>query len=258
MEEMGRNRLEANDQLGAPASDQELIRVVRRVEALRPPGDGAAIVGVTGAVAVGKSTFAARLQRALAGGGRRIALTSTDGFLFPNAVLEARGLVMRKGFPESYDVAALSAALRAVRGGPARFPGYSHQRYDIDESLAQRIGPVDTLIIEGLSLHLERGTPPLIDVLIYLDAAESDLERWFADRIVDLWRAGSADKDNFYARFSGLDEIEVRAFAVQVWQAINLPNLRQHIVGAREIADIVVEKRSDHSLAAVTSRGGSA
>ena len=212
------------------------------------------VIGVTGAVAVGKGTFASRLSRAIATGGRRVDLAGTDGFLFPNAVLEARGLAMRKGFPESYDVAALAAALRAIRTGSTIFPGYSHQRYDVDLTLARRIGPVDTLIVEGLSLHLGRGSRRLIDVLIYLDAAEFDLERWYADRFVDLWRAGSADEDDFYSRFAGLGEAQVHAFAVQVWQAINLPNLRDHIAAVQEIADIVITKGADHEIASVTVR----
>jgi type I pantothenate kinase len=253
MEEMGRHRRKANQERESPRADQDLTRVLHLVETLAPAA-GPVVIGVTGAVAVGKSTFAARLSRAITTDGRRVDLAATDGFLFPNAVLEARGLAMRKGFPESYDVDALAAALRAIRAGPTIFPGYSHQRYDIDRTLSRRIGPVDTLIVEGLSLHLGRGSPPLIDVLIYLDAAERDLEHWYADRFVGLWRDGSGQEDNFYARFASLDEAQVRAFAVQVWRAINIPNLREHIAAAREIADIVIAKGADHEIASVTVR----
>ncbi len=238
MEEMGRSGV---------GFDQIVRRLVARL-----PAQGVTIIGVTGAVAAGKSTFAATLERALATDGRRVALASTDGFLFPNAILEARGLSLRKGFPESYDVAALTGALTAIRAGPAEFPGYSHARYDVDPALARWIGPVDVLILEGLGLH---AAPPLTDILIYLDAAEADLQGWYVDRFVGLWRAGAGEEGNFYARFAGQDEAAVRAFAAQVWQAINLPNLRAHIIGARQIADLVIAKRADHGFASVMEAG---
>ncbi len=232
------------------------MRRVERALARLRPSKGPFIIGVTGAVAAGKSAFATALERAMAAKGeRRVAVAGTDGFLLPNAVLEARGLAMRKGFPESYDTASLTAALRGVRRGAAVFPGYSHERYDVDETLARRIGPVDVLIIEGLGLPSDRAvSPPLLDALIYLDAAEVDLETWYIDRFVGLWRASAGRPGDFYARFAGMREADVRAFAHEVWQAINLPNLRQHICPVRDSADIVIAKRADHGLASISAR----
>ena len=146
-----------------------------------------------------------------------------------NAALEAKGILGRKGFPESYDVGALRAALAAVRAGPADFPGYSHAIYDIDPALTRRIEAADVVVVEGLALH--EGAASLgLDALIYLDADEAHLEGWFTERLIGLWRAAEHDPTSFYAQFRHFTEPEARAFAVRVWQAINLPNLREHIV----------------------------
>ncbi|MHB8529154.1 MAG: type I pantothenate kinase [Caulobacteraceae bacterium] len=226
---------------------------VARLIATRRPKAGPLIVGVTGAVASGKSTFSAALRSALASGGAKVEIACTDGFLFPNAVLEARGLTSRKGFPETYDTTALLAALAGIRSGGATFPGYCHQTYDVDPTLARPIGGIETLIIEGLSLHLKRGALP-IDVLIYIDAAEADLERWFTGRFAGFCRAARTDAGSFYARFSSLAPAQVRAFASQVWRETNLRNLREHIIEARNIADIVIEKDADHSFRRICLR----
>jgi type I pantothenate kinase len=210
------------------------------------------VVGITGAVAAGKSTLAAELVEALAAAGATTEIIATDGFLMPNAALEALGILGRKGFPESYDTAALRAALAAIRAGPADFPGYSHVRYDIDPTLTRRLDPPDVLIVEGLSLH--EGAAALgLDFLIYLDADEADLEAWFTERLIGLWRAAEHDPTSFYARFRHMTEPQARAFAGQVWRAINLPNLREHIVGARAVADLVIRKGADHQIVGMTS-----
>jgi type I pantothenate kinase len=214
------------------------------------------IVGVTGAVAVGKSTFAGELATAIAGwpGAPVVEVVATDGFLFPNAVLEGRGLLNRKGFPETYDGKTFRAVLAAVRRGAAQVPVYSHALYDIDPALARRLERPDVLIVEGLGL--QDGAAALgLDLLIYLDADEAHVEGWFEDRFIDLWRAAECDPTSFYARFRQMDEAQTRAFAGQVWQAINLPNLREHIAPGRDIADLVVRKGADHAIAGVRQRG---
>jgi type I pantothenate kinase len=212
------------------------------------------IVGITGAVAAGKSTFAAELQAALAAEGLAVDILCTDGFLMDNAALDARGILNRKGFPESYDVAAMRGALAQVRSGPVDVPGYSHVIYDIDPALARRVEPTDVLIVEGLGLH--EGAAALgLDALIYLDADEAHLEAWFTERLVGLWRAAEHDPASFYARFRHFTEPQARAFASQVWQAINLPNLRDHIVRGRDVAQIVVRKGADHAVLEVEERG---
>jgi type I pantothenate kinase len=214
------------------------------------------IVGITGAVAVGKSTLAAALQTVM----RRttdartreldVEVVCTDGFLFDNAALEARGLSQRKGFPESYDAEALRRALALVRTGPADFPGYSHITYDIDLALTRRIPPPSVLIVEGLGLQEPAAVG--LDALLYLDAEEDLLETWFTERFVGFWRAAESDPDSFYARFRNMDEVETQVFAAQVWRRINLPNLREHIVHARDRADWVVRKGPGHVIEAIT------
>jgi type I pantothenate kinase len=228
-----------------PADVADLIRA-------RRAGRTPFLVGITGAVAAGKSTLAGELATALAASGLSVDIVATDGFLRNNAALEALGALGRKGFPESYDVAGLRAALAAVRTGPADFPGYSHVRYDIDPALTRRLAPPDVLIVEGLSLH--EGAAALgLDLLIYLDADEADLEAWFTERLIGLWRAAEHDPTSFYARFRHMTEPEARAFAQQVWRAINLPNLREHIAGARDVADVVIRKDADHQIVGMTA-----
>jgi type I pantothenate kinase len=234
-----------------------ISRIVRSIGGALTPTSGSMIVGVTGSVASGKSALAAALAPALGRlrGSQAIDLIASDGFLLPNAVLAARGLEMRKGFPETYDLAALAAALTGARVGPTHIPVYSHVTYDIDPSAARRIGPVSVLVVEGLALGLDRppprGAAPLIDCLVYLEAAEADLEAWFVARFMDLWGAADGDPGSFYHRFRHLDAAGAEALARMVWREINLPNLRQHIGPVRAHADIVVRKGPDHRLAEV-------
>jgi type I pantothenate kinase len=219
---------------------------------------GCFIIGVTGAVASGKSTLSEALRSRLSAWPEHpaVELVCTDGFLHPNRVLDTLGLTARKGFPESYDVAALRQALNAVRLGPAAFPGYSHVTYDVDPALLRRIERPDILIIEGLSLDLgrEEASARLLDCLIYLDAEEADIEHWFVGRFLGLWAAAEHDSTSFYTRFRGLDRDQTAALARSVWERINLPNLRENIVGARDFADIVVRKRLDHRIEAISLR----
>jgi len=212
------------------------------------------IVGVTGGVAAGKSTFALQLAQRLAEPAARTAeVVSTDGFLMDNAALDRLGLINRKGFPESFDAEAMRAALGAIRTGPATFPGYSHTIFDIDPALSRRIEPPDVLIVEGLGLHAGAVAVGL-DALIYLHAEEALIEVWFAERFVGFWRAAETDPASFYARFRRLDEAGVRGVAAMVWRDINLPNLREHIAKARDVADIVVTKGEDHGIVSVRER----
>jgi type I pantothenate kinase len=224
---------------------------VRDLLSAHRPATRPYVVAITGSVAVGKSVFAGELAADLAArpDRPRVEIVCTDGFLMDNAALEALGLSPRKGFPESYDAEALRAALTAIRNGPARFPGYSHVIYDIDPALARTLEPPDVLIVEGLGLHVDHGG--LIDALIYLDANEADLEAWFTERFIGLWTAAEHDPTSFYARFRNLDEAGARAFAKVVWERINLPNLRDHIVGARDLADIVIHKGAGHEIEAI-------
>ena len=211
--------------------------------------DGVFIVGITGGVAAGKSTLAADLATRMARKGLAVDIVGTDGFLLGNAALEVAGLSLRKGYPETYDTAALAAALGAIRDGPADFPGYSHSLYDVDPALTRRLDPPDILIVEGLGLG---GAP--VDVLIYIDASPEDLETWYVDRFMELWRAGRADTASFYNRFSAMTPEQAEVFGRQVWRTINLPNVLQHVAPLRETADIVVRKSSDHGIEGVAER----
>lgn len=216
------------------------------------PASGTFVVGVTGSVAVGKSTFAQALSAAFQADGHGVELACTDGFLHSNARLEELGLTVQKGFPASYDHAALRAALEGVRRAPTRFPGYSHVTYDVDEALAREVAPPDVLVIEGLALrHPLTGPPGLLDALIYLEADEEDLERWFLARFMGLWDLAEHDPTSFYARFRSMSRPEAQAFGKMVWERINLPNLRDHIAPTRALADLVVRKGGDHAIAAV-------
>jgi type I pantothenate kinase len=213
--------------------------------------DAPLLVGITGSVAVGKSTLAAQLADALSG--LRVATVATDGFLRRNADLDAAGLTLRKGFPESYDSAALAATLAALRVGPAPVPAYSHESYDVDPTLTRRVGPADVIIVEGLGLAPHGGTDPAaaLDLLVYLDADEADLEHWFVVRFMGLWHAAADDPASFYTRFRDLTPEAAEVFARSVWGNINLPNLREHISRARDGAAVVVRKDRDHGLTLV-------
>jgi type I pantothenate kinase len=226
--------------------DLEIILERRRSKAHVP-----FIIGVTGGVAAGKSTLSADLaaRMRLWPPGLTVEIVGTDGFLRDNATLEAEGLSLRKGYPETYDTAALAAALRAIRNGPAGFPGYSHSLYDVDPALTRTLDPPDILIVEGLGLD---GAP--VDVLIYIDASLEDLETWYIARFMALWEAGRADAASFYARFAAMTPDQAEIFGRQVWRTINLPNVLQHVAPLRERADIVVRKSSDHGIEGVTER----
>jgi type I pantothenate kinase len=217
------------------------------------------VIGVTGSVAVGKSTFALTLRAILEDWRERprVDIVATDGFLFDNQTLAAREISMRKGFPESYNVAALRAAVAAVKAGKrVAMPLYSHVTYDIDTENVQTVERPDILILDGLHLAEieEPGKPRLIDALIYLDSHETDVERWFTDRLIPLMEAGIDDPKSFYYAFRAMTADERQAFAKRVWQEINLPNLRNHIVQDRAAADLVVRKAADHQIAKVTER----
>ena len=231
-------------------------QLAHRLAGARRPGE-TLVAGITGSVAVGKTTLARQLAEALgppAGPGIATDIVSTDGFLLPNAVLEPAGLLMRKGFPESYDHEGLAAAVGGLRGlaaggAPVTVPTYSHALYDIDPADARTITSADVVLVEGLGLAPDQqGARPPLDLLIYIDADEADVRRWYVDRFIGLWAAAADDPTSFYARFRHMNEAQTRAFAVEVWEGVNLPNWEQHIALARPVADIVVKKAADHSL----------
>ncbi len=222
------------------------------------------VIGVAGSVAVGKSTTARLLRELLAGwvGTPRVELVTTDGFLYPNAELERRGLLRRKGFPESYDRRALLRFVSQVKSGVAEVhaPVYSHLVYDIvpDEHISVR--RPDVLIVEGLNVlqppaggaHL--AVSDLFDFSVYVDARTSDIERWYVERFLRLQRGAFADPESYFHRYADLAEDEAVAMARSIWAEINGPNLEHNVLPTRARADLVLRKAADHTVSSVLLR----
>lgn len=221
--------------------------VTERTGSTRP-----VLVGIAGGVAAGKSTAAAILAQLLVG--QTVAIVSTDGFLLPTAELMARDLIMRKGFPESYDVDALEGFLDAARAGVPGLtvPIYSHETYDIVPDRRESVGTPDVLVVEGVNAlqFAER-----LDLAIYLDAAEADLETWYMARLHEVCAA--PPPGSFYAQFRGFSPRELDTFGREVWRSINLVNLRDCIEPTRACAHVVVNKRADHSVVSLDMNAGS-
>ena len=205
-------------------------------------GDAPHLVGVAGAVAVGKSTIAAALAAAFAERGRRAVVVATDAFLYPNAVLAQRDALYRKGFPETYDWDAVTAFVRAVKSNARgiRIPVYSHTVYDILPGESTIVEDADLVLLEGV-VALQPQLVDLLDVTIYVDADEADVKRWFAERFVRLTQEARAGAESFYKLFASMSDTEVREAADGTWDAINGPNLRDHIAATRSNAVIVIE-----------------
>jgi type I pantothenate kinase len=221
------------------------------------------VVGVAGSVAVGKSTVA-RLLRELLGrweGTPRVELVPTDGFLLPNAELERRGILERKGFPESYDRRALLRFVTAVKSGvdEVAAPVYSHERYDIVPDQQVVVHRPDVLIVEGLNvLQPPAGSglavSDLFDFSVYVDARTQDIADWYVERFRRLQTAAFASPRSYFHRYASLDEAAARETASQVWAAINEPNLRQNIQPTRSRATLVLRKAADHTVRTVLLR----
>lgn len=214
------------------------------------PGPGAAVVAVAGPVAVGKSTFAATVAEHLLATGRSVEIVATDGFLLSNADLEARGLLARKGFPETYDLDRLTRVVDAAHNGhdTLEVPVYSHESYDVDPE-PRRMATPDVLVVEGI-IALHRPSPGLG---IYLDADEEDVIAWYVERFHDLVEAARRAPASFYRQWIDLDRASVTELARAVWDAVNHPNLVDHIAPSRVHADLVVRKGPDHRILSVGS-----
>ena len=226
------------------------------------------IIGVAGSVAVGKSTTARVLQALLARWPNtpRVDLLTTDGFLYPNAVLEREGLMERKGFPESYDLPALLRFLTEVKAGrrPARAPVYSHLVYDVKPNEWVIVDQPDILIVEGLNV-LQAGRPPkegkaipyvsdFFDFSVYLDAGEDVLLRWYVDRFLTLRGTAFSDPKSYFHRYSKLSDDEAAKTATSIWSRINLVNLHENILPTRQRADLILTKGESHTVEEVALR----
>ena len=219
------------------------------------------VIGIAGSVAVGKSTTSRVLQALMASwpGHPRVSLVTTDGFLFPQRVLEARGLVQRKGFPESYDVRRLLRFMADVKSGVAETaaPVYSHLSYDIVPGQFEVVRNPDIVIVEGLNV-LQAGSGVFVsdffDFSIYVDAHESDIELWYIERFLMLRETVFRDPSSYFHRYAGLSVDDARETARQIWASINLVNLRENVLPTRERAHLILEKGRDHAIRRVKLR----
>jgi type I pantothenate kinase len=226
------------------------------------------VIAVAGSVAVGKSTTARLLQTLLAAmpGSPRVDLVTTDGFLMPNAVLQSRGLLGRKGFPESYDRRALARFLADVKSGREEVfaPVYDHRSYDIVPGAVQAVDRPDVLVLEGLNVlqagRRTDGTAAAVflsdffDFSVYVDAAEADIQHWYVERFLALRRTAFQDSGAYFHRFAALTDEQARETAHGIWAAVNGPNLRDNIAPTRSRARLVLQKSTDHSVRRVLLR----
>ncbi len=226
------------------------------------------IIAIAGSVAVGKSTMARVLRTLLTRWPNtpKVDLVTTDGFLLPNAVLMREGLMERKGFPESYDLAALLAFLRDIKGGKAQVtaPVYSHLTYDIVPGEAINIDRPDILILEGLNVLQTSRLPrdgrvvPFVtdffDFSVYLDADEAAVRRWYVERFLSLRGTAFRDPKSYFHRYAALSDREAEEIALSLWTRINLVNLFENIVPTRPRADLILTKGADHAIERVALR----
>ena len=226
------------------------------------------VIGVAGSVAVGKSTTARILREMLARwpDTPEVALVTTDGFLFPNAVLEERGLLGRKGFPESYDRRALLRFVADIKSGRAEVsaPVYSHLTYDIVPGERIVVRQPDVLIVEGLNVlqapevHPVRGTglavSDFFDFSVFVDAWVDDIRSWYVERFLRLRETAFSDPHSYFHRYAVLSDDEAVATANRIWREINGPNLVQNIQPTRSRATLVLTKGADHGVRCVRLR----
>jgi type I pantothenate kinase len=210
------------------------------------------VIGIAGSVAVGKSTS--------------VDLITTDGFLYPNAVLEARGLMEKKGFPESFDIGRLLNFMNDVKAGKENVaaPVYSHFHYDIVTGQEIIVSQPDILIVEGLNLlqpaRLPKGgeavpfVSDFLDFSIYIDAEEAVIQSWYVSRFMKLRQTAFRDPAAYFHRYAALDHAQAEARALEIWRTINLKNLHDNILPTRRRAGLIIRKNEDHKTDTVLLR----
>lgn len=215
------------------------------------------VIGISGSVAVGKSTTARLIQLLLVNNfpQLKVQLLTTDGFLYPNKILKEKNILNRKGFPESYNMESLLNFLTDLKilNGPLKIPKYSHAIYDIVPNEFETIDKPDILILEGINvLQL----PPnqriyisdFFDWSIYVDAEESSIKLWFLQRFKLLLKEAEQDPNNFYYKYSQMNQEEALLFANDVWEEINSKNLNEFILPTRDRSDFIIHKTNDHYI----------
>ena len=226
------------------------------------------IIGIAGSVAVGKSTSARVLRALLArwADHPKVDLVTTDGFLWPNAMLEERGIMNRKGFPESFDIGRLLNFLNDVKSGKdsAAAPVYSHFHYDVVAGQDIVVSQPDILIVEGLNLFQPARLPKdgtaipyvsdFLDFSIYIDADEMVIQRWYISRFMKLRQTAFRDPAAYFHRYANLDHAQAMARALEIWQTINLKNLHENILPTRQRAGLIITKSEDHTTSTVALR----
>lgn len=225
------------------------------------------IIGIAGSVAAGKSTTARVLQKLLSmtPENPKVELITTDGFLYPNAELERRGIFNKKGFPESYDAKRLLSFLADVKSGRdiLEAPVYSHLYYDVMPNQTQLIERPDILIVEGINIlqvtinkksRHKVFVSDFFDFSIYVDAGEKDLRKWYVERFKKLQETAFRNPESYFHRYASYSEKELEEFANKVWDEVNLPNLKQNILPTRFRADLILEKGECHFVRGVRIR----
>lgn len=225
------------------------------------------IIGIAGSVAVGKSTTARVLRKVLSllPEKPKVDLVTTDGFLYPNAELIAKGILNRKGFPESYDTRLLLSFLSEMKSGNKTYnlPIYSHLAYDIVPDQYQTIEQPDILIVEGinvLQVNSHRGSDNKVfvsdffDFSIYVDAAEKDIVKWYVDRFESLRATAFQDPASYFHKFADMSPEESQNMAIGIWNEINRPNLHENILPTRYRADLILRKDNNHFVKRIKVR----